>query len=448
MGPQFHDASSTFCAVRSASYTLAIYSAMNLPEEELDTEFLSWLLYSADSLLMESLGSENTMNSSLSTANVDHTAAATPLSPAEINISKDEFDFKSDASEMDRLLHEDDEEDDEDEEEEVENSSHRKRFPSSSSGTSLKDELHHRKKRQRDDALEIRLAELKTGVPISSSSPLYPYSLFSSFFLYTENQELTDHVRNVTQRTKETQKQRIEMERQMTSILNEINTSNGDVEADDTSDLAEILKNYRELYADYGTVSLLYLYILYNLDLNGFRRLPIERSKVSFKRTREADSSHFHHQKYPFFILFFFFFFCAFSSSSLSSCVTGLNLSLVFVVFLYTLQQECAFQSIRQSPLINILTNELHITEEQWTRVQKRRESIRQLLLKMRESLNLIHELDSLITAKHSTFDAECGKIEKACTVEQKVKFLLWIKSNADTLQQVKKVIYITSIRL
>ena len=59
----------------------------------------------------------------------------------------------------------------------------------------------------------------------------------------------------------------------------------------------------------------------------------------------------------------------------------------------------------------------------------------------MRESLNLIHELDSLITAKHSTFDAECGKIEKACTVEQKVKFLLWIKSNADTLQQVKKCI-------
>lgn len=253
---------------------------------------------------MESLGSENTLNSSLSTANVDHTAAATPLSPAEINISKDDFDFKSDASEMDRLLHEDDEEDDEDEEEEVENSSHRKRFPSSSSGTSLKDELHHRKKRQRDDALEIRLAELKTGVPIASLFPLFtPTLYFLLSFSYLENQELTDHVRNVTQRTKETQKQRIEMERQMTSKLNDINTSNGDVEADDASDLAEILKNYRELYADYGTVSLLCLYVLNNLDLNGFRRLPIERSKVSFKRTREADSSHFHHQKYPFFIL-------------------------------------------------------------------------------------------------------------------------------------------------
>jgi len=83
------------------------------------------------------------------------------------------------------------------------------------------------KKRQREsvDDIEARVNELKS-----------------------ENADLQAHLMNVTQRTTEVQKQRMAMEKLMVTKLAEI----GDREDSDQSELAEVVKKYTDIYADYG----------------------------------------------------------------------------------------------------------------------------------------------------------------------------------------------------
>jgi hypothetical protein len=72
------------------------------------------------------------------------------------------------------------------------------------------------------------------------------------------------------------------------------------------------------------------------------------------------------------------------------------------------------------------------------------RGKIQDLLLHLKESLELVHELKAAIVAKHTTFDEECGKIADNSTTEQRVKFLLWIKNNEEALAKV--FLYVVSI--
>ena len=83
------------------------------------------------------------------------------------------------------------------------------------------------KKRQREsiEDIEIRVNELKS-----------------------ENIDLQAHLMNVTQRTTEVQKQRMAMEKLMVTKLAEI----GDREDSDQSELAKVVKQYTDIYADYG----------------------------------------------------------------------------------------------------------------------------------------------------------------------------------------------------
>ena len=66
--------------------------------------------------------------------------------------------------------------------------------------------------------------------------------------LRAENADLQAHLLNVTQRTTEVQKQRVSMERLMASKLSEIEKRKDA----DQSELAEIVKQYTDLYSDYG----------------------------------------------------------------------------------------------------------------------------------------------------------------------------------------------------
>lgn len=66
--------------------------------------------------------------------------------------------------------------------------------------------------------------------------------------LKSENADLQAHYMNVTQRTTEVQKQRVAMERLMVAKLNLMN-DRGD---SDQSELAGIVKQYTDIYADYG----------------------------------------------------------------------------------------------------------------------------------------------------------------------------------------------------
>jgi hypothetical protein len=62
-----------------------------------------------------------------------------------------------------------------------------------------------------------------------------------------ENMNLQEHLRNVTQRTTETHRQRTEMEKLMVTKLEEISAGKADA-----SSLDDLVLKYRELYADYG----------------------------------------------------------------------------------------------------------------------------------------------------------------------------------------------------
>jgi regulator of replication initiation timing len=65
--------------------------------------------------------------------------------------------------------------------------------------------------------------------------------------LRKENSDLQAHLLNVTQRTTEVQKQRVSMERLMASKLSEAQGKD-----DSETELSEIVKQYTDLYADYG----------------------------------------------------------------------------------------------------------------------------------------------------------------------------------------------------
>jgi vacuolar-type H+-ATPase subunit I/STV1 len=66
--------------------------------------------------------------------------------------------------------------------------------------------------------------------------------------LRAENSELQAHLQNVTQRTTEVQRQRLDMERIMADKLRELATMN----ESNNRELEEILRKFVELYADYG----------------------------------------------------------------------------------------------------------------------------------------------------------------------------------------------------
>jgi hypothetical protein len=105
-------------------------------------------------------------------------------------------------------------------------SSKRKQDSSDLSDSEKKSNIKSGRKRQRDEKdVETKVNELRA-----------------------ENADLQAHLYNVTQRTTEVQKQRSEMERKMQFKLLQI----GDKDDSDQSELAKLVKEYTDIYADYG----------------------------------------------------------------------------------------------------------------------------------------------------------------------------------------------------
>lgn len=99
--------------------------------------------------------------------------------------------------------------------------------------------------------------------------------------------------------------------------------------------------------------------------------------------------------------------------------------------------QDPTFYETKQSPLFNVLSHELNLSEEQQLKVKSRKEQIQELLHHVRDCLHLIHEVRDAIAIKHNSFDDECGRIAGISNSVQRVKFLLWIKKNEDKLASV-----------
>eukprot|EP00981_Chlorochromonas_danica_P001395 scaffold296_cov164-Ochromonas_danica.AAC.12 len=188
--------------------------------------------------------------------------------------------------------------------------------------------------------------------------------------LKAENADLHAHLLNVTQRTTEVQKQRVAMEKLMAQKLAEL----GDRDDSDQSELANLVKQYTDIYADYGKCR---------------QREQLEKLIVPTTTTKMS---------------------------------------------LWTLQQDRSFYQRNKSPMYDMLAKELEITPEQTDKIQERREKISSLLNQLRDSLQLLQSLKVAIEKKHASFDAVCGRVQAAATPKQIVQFQMWITKNAEML--------------
>lgn len=194
--------------------------------------------------------------------------------------------------------------------------------------------------------------------------------------LKAENADLHAHLLNVTQRTTEVQKQRINMEKLMQAKLEEV----GGGDDSDQSELAAIVKQYTDIYADYGKC-----------------------------RQKEV----------------------AFHVSQLEKLILPTKTT---KMCLWALQQDDVFFQKNKSPMYDLLSKELEITADQTEKIQERRERIRSLLAQLNESLTLLNSFKAAVEKKHKSYDTICGRVQDEASPKQIVLFLLWIKKNAETL--------------
>ncbi|KAJ1424864.1 hypothetical protein B484DRAFT_451343 [Ochromonadaceae sp. CCMP2298] len=192
-----------------------------------------------------------------------------------------------------------------------------------------------------------------------------------------ENADLQAHLMNVTQRTNEVQKQRQAMERLMINKLAEVGDRD---DIADQSDLAKVVKQYTDIYADYGKCR--QREVQFHLNQLEKLLLPTKTTKMS----------------------------------------------------LWALQQDKSFFQKNKSPMFDLLSKELELTTEQTEKIQERREKTVELLGQLKESLSLIGTLKTAIEKKHSSYDSICGRVQEAATPKQTVIFLRWIAAHAEEL--------------
>lgn len=198
--------------------------------------------------------------------------------------------------------------------------------------------------------------------------------------LSEENKELNAHLLNVTQRTTEVQKQRVNMEKLMSVKVEQM---------DDKTDRAEIdqlVRKFVSLYADYG---------------------EYRRKEVSFHLDQLAK--------------------LVVPTSTTKMCV-------------WTLQQQAQNSDVvdeAKSSLFQTVSKLLEITPEQATEIKSHRQAVQSLIDQLQEALALIQKLRVAIDKKHSVFDSTLGFIQAQATSPQIVRFLLWITKNAEKLSRV-----------
>jgi hypothetical protein len=185
--------------------------------------------------------------------------------------------------------------------------------------------------------------------------------------LQDENDSLTAHVLNVTQRTTEVQKHRLAMEKEMAEKMN-------DPSGENQAALAELCKRYSDNYSDYGVF-----------------------------RQREV----------------------AFHLGNIEKLLVP---TLVTKMSLWTLQQE---QTFYQSPVFDSISKALDMSQEQIERIQQGRQRIKALLVQLQESLSLVGQLRTAIAKRHGHYDAQCGGVAAIATPAQTVKFLLWVSEHS-----------------
>lgn len=194
--------------------------------------------------------------------------------------------------------------------------------------------------------------------------------------LQSENADLQAHLMNVTQRTTEVQRQRVAMETLMVAKLAAIK---GKPDSDQ-SDLSAIVKQYIDIYADYGKCR--QREVAFHLSQLEKLLLPTTTTKMS----------------------------------------------------LWALQQDKSFFQKSQSPMFDMLSSELDLTAEQTEKIQDRRHRVQELLGHLKESLSLIKDIKVAIEKKHACYDSICGGVQDSVTPKQTVMFLMWITKHQEKL--------------
>jgi hypothetical protein len=165
----------------------------------------------------------------------------------------------------------------------------------------------------------------------------------------------------------------------METLMGQLVSNQGTIDFDSQSKLEELLEKYTETYADYGKSRA--------KEIN-FHLSQLEKLAVPTTTTK---------------------------------------------MILWTLQQDKSFVT---SPLFDEISFYLGLNGEQTDKIQQRRQIIKDLMKKLKESLNLMKCLRTAISDKHQILDARLSAIKMIATSKQTVQFLFWIGKNSANLQK------------
>ena len=101
-------------------------------------------------------------------------------------------------------------------------------------------------------------------------------------------------------------------------------------------------------------------------------------------------------------------------------------------MILWTMGQDKSFES---SPLFEEITAIVGLSGEQINRIGDRRQTIKEITTKIRESLLLIRRLKTSIESRNSRLDNQLTAIRQIATTRQTIQLLFWITKNASKVQ-------------
>mmetsp|Transcript_4721 Transcript_4721/g.18880 ORF Transcript_4721/g.18880 Transcript_4721/m.18880 type:complete len:417 (+) Transcript_4721:71-1321(+) len=206
-----------------------------------------------------------------------------------------------------------------------------------------------KKKKPKMEELQVRLAKVKA-----------------------ENRELKHHLTNVEERHRLLDAEKKAMENLIRKQLEATQCGTGD-----PSELARIIQNFKDLYADYGPQR--------QKECN-FHMDQLERLLIPTQTTKMS---------------------------------------------LWTMEQPASFfDDPNKNSLGAILKRELGVTSEQRERISSLRARVREAVRDLRAAMSFLRDLRGHINHKHSSFDVRMRELQDILTPTQAAKLILWVRKN------------------
>ena len=226
--------------------------------------------------------------------------------------------------------------------------------------------------------------------------------------LKAENAMLKKHL-NQTKSKRQFDEERLESEQQMRQLLNQTNK--------DDSKIDNLLKNFREMYADYGKHRQQEL----NFHLQQLERLAAPTTVTKMSLWTIAGNNNNNNNNNGTLVV---------SSSKQESSNDAKKDTT-------TTNMTGKKRKREASPLAILLQKELEITPIQAKKILAQRERIQRVCQNIQYVSDLIAKLKALCEYKQKVFSNRMRKCQQILKPPQVLKLLLWIDDHADTLEHV-----------